>query len=82
MLERREWAEFKDSKLLWWINRSLHIFGWAIVYSVEKDGSISEVYPARTSYRGFSSEDEAEGFIGLTEYVQNNIYKLVEETRE
>lgn len=31
MIQRRTWEEFKDNKLLWFINSILHLFGWAIV---------------------------------------------------
>ena len=38
----RTWKEFLDNGLLWWINRGLHLFGWAIVVVEEADGSISD----------------------------------------
>lgn len=31
-VEERTWEEFIDSKLLWWVNRSLHLFGWCPNY--------------------------------------------------
>ena len=49
MVEQRTWQEFREAKLLWWINRILHTFGWAIVLEQEEDGSISAAYPARRS---------------------------------
>lgn len=79
MVEKRTWEEFRNIKLLWWINRTLHLFGWAIVYQVESDGTISDVYPARVKFRGF--EDESEEFIGLTKYIQSEIDNLVDETK-
>lgn len=82
MLERKSWMEFKDTKLLWWINRSLHLFGWVIVYDMNSDGTISEVYPARTSFRGFEPIVESEGFIELTEYLKNNVDILLKEIKE
>lgn len=57
------------------------VFGWVIV--VEKDTETKEVvsvYPAKTSYRGFSREDEEKGFIGLTKYLAENAKKLEENT--
>jgi hypothetical protein len=68
-MERKTWKEFKDCKLLWWVNRSLHIFGWAIVYEEETDGTITNVYPARVPWRGFSEAVEEEGFTGLTQHI-------------
>jgi hypothetical protein len=80
-MEKKTWNEFLQTELLWWINRSLHLFGWVIV--VEKDTETKEVvsvYPAKTSYRGFSREDEEKGFIGLTKYLAENAKKLEENT--
>lgn len=82
MIERKTWKEFQESKLLWWINRMLHTFGWAIVFQVEKGGEISDVYPARVKFRGFCEKDENEGFVGLTQYLKNTIGELTEETKD
>jgi hypothetical protein len=81
-MERKTWKEFREAKLLWWINRILHTFGWAIVFVEEEDGSISDVYPARVNFRGFSEESEELGFAGLTKYLKteiNNISKDIED---
>jgi len=69
MIEQRGWREFKDSKLLWWVNRSLHLFGWAIVYHESDEEGIT-VYPARVKFRGFPEDVESEGFAKLTEYLE------------
>jgi hypothetical protein len=82
MVQRKTWEEFRDSKLLWWINRSLHIFGWAIVVQVEEDGTISDAYPARVKFRGFDEKNETEGFIGLTQHLKETVDELVKETKE
>jgi hypothetical protein len=34
-IQKATWKEFRRSGLLWWINRSLHLFGWAIAVEVE-----------------------------------------------
>lgn len=81
-IERKSWEEFRDTKLLWWINRSLHLFGWAIVCTLEEDGSISDVFPARVKFRGFEPEHETNGFIGLSEYMKNNADALYKESKE
>lgn len=73
MLMKREWKEFQNAGLFWWINRSLHLFGWCLVFEEEEDGTITSVYPATTSYRGFSPEVEAEGFAKLTDEIYFNI---------
>ena len=68
--------------MLWWANRVLHIFGWAIVLHVEGDGKVNEAYPARTRWRGFSEETEAEGFLKVTKYMAENASALQEEVKD
>ena len=81
-VERKTWKEFQDSKLLWWVNRSLHLFGWAIVLECEDNGDVTEAYPARVKFRGFDEGTEEEGFIKLTEHLKNNIDELEKETKQ
>jgi len=73
MLEKKTCVEFQNSGLLWWINRSLHLFGWAIV--IEDN----EMYPARCKYRGFSEKVEDNGFHTLTQYLVDNANELNKE---
>jgi len=82
MLDKKSWKEFKSTKLLWWVNRSLHLFGWCIVIELDANHNIIDVYPARTNYRGFNYEDEENGFKGLSMYLKNNINDLEQETHE
>lgn len=81
MIERKTWVEFKECKLLWWTNRILHTFGWAIVFE-ELDGKIIDVFPARVKFRGFNEESETNGFIGLTQYLKDTVNDLVLDTKE
>ncbi len=81
MMKRKTWEEFRNSKLLWFVNRSLHIFGWAIVVQMEDD-KIIEAYPARVKFRGFDEKSEEEGFIGLSEYMKENSEELLAEAKE
>jgi hypothetical protein len=71
MIKRETWRTFRQTGLLWWVNRGLHLFGWAIVLQIEDDGEATEAFPARVSFRGFSSQDEAEGFTKLTEHLKS-----------
>lgn len=82
MVEKKTWKEFRETKLLWWVNRILHTFGWVICITVNADGTINEKesYPARVKYRGFNVEDEEAGFIGVTKYLKENISELEKET--
>lgn len=81
-IERKSWEEFCDEKLLWWINRSLHLFGWAIVVEMAPDNTVTSVYPARVKFRGFDSKTEEEGFLKLNDYLKNNAEKLAQEILE
>jgi hypothetical protein len=74
---KKTWKEFRECKLLWWVNRSLHLFGWAIVIVQEEDGTISDCYPARVQYRGFSEDAEDEGFTVLTQHLAADAETLV-----
>jgi len=78
----KTWREFSDTGLLWWVNRILHLFGWAIVFQVEADGIVSDVYPARVKYRGFVGETEQEKFKILSAYLKSNIEEIDKETQE
>ena len=81
MVERKTWEEFRDSKLLWFVNTILHTFGWAITMDID-DNKIVDVYPARVKFRGFSEKINTEGYIGLSEYMKENCEELLKEARE
>lgn len=81
MIEKRTWAEFRNAGLLWWVNRALHLFGWAIVVTLEADGSITDAYPARCKFRGFDQSSEADGFAKLTGHVAENAAELLKEAQ-
>ena len=82
-IQRKTWEEFRKSGLLWWVNRSLHLVGWAIVVerSTEDHSNAPtvDVYPARVKYRGFSEDVEAHGFVVVSEYLRTNIADLTAE---
>lgn len=82
MVVKKSWDEFRESGLLWWVNRSLHLLGWAIVVEVDDDGKVTGSYPARVRFRGFGLESEEEGFIKVTEHLKNNAAELLEESKE
>ena len=81
MVERKTWEEFRNSKLLWFVNTILHTFGWAITVDIDND-KIVDVYPARVKFRGFSEKINTEGYIGLSEYMKENCEELLKEARE
>ena len=83
-LSERTWEQFREAGLLWWVNRMLHLFGWAIVCEISdnsKDGEqVLRVYPARSRYRGFSEESEDRGFRKLSRYLRDVASQLVEDS--
>jgi hypothetical protein len=82
MVTPKTWAEFRSSGLLWWVNRTLHLLGWAIVVEVDNAGQVTAAYPARVRFRGFDSKSEIEGFKTLSEYMGRHHAELLEEASE
>ena len=82
MIDKRSWQEFRDAGLIWWVNRVLHLFGWAIVLELNADGSISGAYPARCKFRGFDTTTESEGFEKLTRHLYENSDRLISDLDE
>lgn len=82
MITKHTWQEFQTSGMLWLINRSLHLFGWAIVFLTdEQTGEILEVYPARVSFRGFTPELDGAGFQAVTKYMADTAVELLSDTQ-
>lgn len=81
-IQQKSWAEFRDAGFLWWVNRGLHVFGWAIVYVFEGDGTITQVDPARVRFRGFDLATEAEGFQKISSFLEENAGEIAKEARE
>jgi len=79
MIEKSTWGAFREAGLLWWINRGLHLFGWAIVVDVDEDGEVTDCYPARCGFRGFSEESETRGFAKLTAHLEENLERMKED---
>jgi len=78
MLERRTGKEFRESGLLWFINTTLHMFGWAIVWDQDTD----EIYACRAKFRGFDNENNTKGYINVSKYLKENIDELLKEASE
>ena len=77
-----KWNEFRNSKLLWFVNRTLHLFGWAIVYYYDGDGTLLTVYPEQVPFRGFQPERDTAGYVGLTQYMALNSERLLQEVTD
>ena len=82
MVNRKDWQDFRDAGLLWWINMILHTFGWAIVYELGNDQEITNVNPARVKLRGFSEELNTKGYTRLSKYMNENASELLRECEE
>jgi|GEM_PF-727275 len=82
MISPAGWGEFREAGLLWWVNRSLHLFGWAIVVDVGDDGSIDNCYPARCRFRGFDVESEEAGFVKLTQHLSDSMPQLLNDIKD
>lgn len=80
-MNRKSWEQFRETGLLWLINSILHLFWWAIVCEVSEDKVIS-VYPARVTYRGFTEQDNTEGYRKVTKYLSNSINDLEKEIND
>lgn len=79
MVSPATWEQFRRSGLLWWVNRTLHLFGWAIVVEVDEDdpnGKIKKCYPARCRFRGFDEKSEDQGFKRLTRHMRDSARRL------
>lgn len=82
MIDQKSWDDFKNIGLLWFVNRTLHVFGWSLVYEYNEAGDLQIVYPARVQWRGFTEDVETQGFIKISEYLKENIEELVKESKE
>lgn len=82
MTDKKTWNEFRNSGFLWWINMILHTFGWAIVFDIDKENNIKEVYPARVKFRGFNEDTNTEGYINVSKFLKDNSIELYEESKE
>lgn len=80
MVDKKTWREFRDSGFLWWINMILHTFGWAIVLQTD-NGKIINAYPVRVKYRGFNMKSTENGYIKVSECMDENSKELLEEAR-
>lgn len=81
MSEKKTWKEFKDTGLLWLINSLLHLFGWAICLEVN-EGVVTDVFPVRVKFRGFSESDNTEGYKKISQYMRDNAEALSQEAKE
>lgn len=82
IITRKSWSDFRSTGLLLYINQVLHIFGWAIVFDIDDNGSVKEVYPARVKFRGFDDASVSDSYTKLTHHMKDTINELVEDVKE
>lgn len=82
------WLEFEKSGFLFLVNQFLHIFGWVIVYQYLDDNKYedktepSNVFVARTSYRGFGDGAQDRGYVAISKYMKEHGEELYDEVIE
>ena len=81
MIIKKTWEEFRSTGLLWFINQTLHLFGWAIVVKYDDDNptKIIEAFPVRTKFRGFDQASNDRGYLKVSQYLKENIDELLSE---
>jgi hypothetical protein len=82
MITKKSWKDFKETGLLWFINTILHTFGWAICVEVDDNSTVTNAYPARVKFRGFSEASNTNGYINVSKYLQKNIDELTKEAEK
>jgi len=68
---------FINTGLLWFVNRILHTFGYAIAYDEdEATGAVEGFYICRTNFRGYEPEIEDEGYERVARYLRDHATSL------
>jgi hypothetical protein len=81
-MDKRDWLEFRDSGLLWLINTTLHVFGWAIALDINSKHKAIYAYPYKTKYRGFGERTNNKGHAKITTYMKENAENLYKDLQE
>lgn len=80
-MKKKNWKEFRETGLLWFVNSILHLFGWVLVLDIDTDTrEVIEAYPARCNFRGFCEKHNTKGYAKVTKYLKENIDQLLEDT--
>lgn len=69
-IEQKDWSSFRKTGLFMFVNTILHAFGWVLVISIDDETKeVTEVFPARTKYRGFDNKDQDEMHTKIADYL-------------
>ena len=82
MYEEKTWLDLRKTGLLMFINSFLHIFGWCIIVELDDDGNFQRAYPARTKWRGFSSDAIDRAYKNVTHAMKEDIDQLIKDIEE
>lgn len=75
---KNNWKDFHSTGLLWFVNRMLHVFGWAINVAW-MDDEVIDVYPIRTKTRGFDEKTEEESYERVAKWMKDSGEELYDE---
>ena len=62
------WKNFRNTGLLWFVNRILHVWGIAIVLEMDENENVISAQPELVDAIGFSRESEVNGYLRLRGY--------------
>jgi hypothetical protein len=79
-IERKTWAEFRETGLLLIVNTILHALGWVIVFETEGNKIVNS-YPARTKFRGFDNKSQDDAHTKIAKYLAENAPNFPEEIK-
>ena len=70
-IQKHTWEAFRETGLFRFVNAFLYIFGWVIVMEME-DGKVTNVYPAKTIWRGFTQVDMSDAYKKVAELMHKD----------
>lgn len=69
--EKKSLDDFRETGLFLLANQFLHIFGWVLV--IEEDDAGNQImFPARTTYRGFSEESQTRAYQRIARHMKEH----------
>ena len=81
-VREKTWDEFRETGLLLIVNQLLHVFGWAIVVSIDAAGYVKDAYPARVRFRGFDEKSTTAAYRKVSGYMVDHAAELKTEADE
>lgn len=82
MSSKISWDKFSETGLILQINQILHIFGFAITISRDKQKNFIEAYPARVKFRGFEGKSVDNSYLKVSKYLKENADELLKDVKE